>query len=113
MIEKYYTPEQLEELKQRYEAVGPERVRQVEAEWPALMAEMRAALERGDDPASPAVQELARRWQGLIDEFTGGNPGIAQSLNRMYQQEPGVAAQHGGDPKLFEYVGKALAAAQK
>src|SRR5947209_2153502 len=61
---KYYTPEQLEALAQRRETVGEERIRQVETEWPELIAEVRAAMERGEDPRSGHVQTLARRWRG-------------------------------------------------
>jgi hypothetical protein len=113
VIEKYYTPEQLEELKARKEALGEEHVRQVEAEWPTLIARVRAEMDKCTDPASAPVQALARRWTELVREFTGGNPGIEQSLRTMYQQEPTVAAQNGLDPRLFDYVSKALAAAKK
>ncbi len=113
MYEKYYTEEQLAELKARAEQVGPERMREVEAEWPALIAEVKAEMAQGTDPADPRVQALARRWMSLIKEFTGGDPGIAQSLNNMYQNEPGVRAQAGVDMALFEYIDKALAAARQ
>ena len=33
------------------------------------------------------MQELAGRWQSLIDAFTGGDPGIFKSLQRMYQEQ--------------------------
>src|SRR5262249_45474542 len=84
MIEKYYTPEQLEQLKQRKEEVGDARIQEVQAEWPRLMAEVQAAMDAGLDPTDPKAQDLARRWVGLVNEFTGGNPGIFQSLNKMY-----------------------------
>ena len=62
MVEKYYTPEQLEYLKERAREVGAERIKEVEtAEWPTLIAEVRAAMDRGTDPLSPEVQSLARR----------------------------------------------------
>jgi hypothetical protein len=70
-------------------------------------------MDKGTDPASEPVQSLARRWTELVREFTGGNPGIEKSLRTMYQQEPTVAAQNGLDPRLCEYVSKALAAAKK
>jgi DNA-binding transcriptional MerR regulator len=111
MIEKYYTPEQLEQLKARAEQVDPERIREVEAEWPRLMAEVRAEMDKGTDPADPRVQELAKRWEGLVREFTGGDPGIFNSLKRMYESEPKV---HGMDTgpirEMRAYIDKALAA---
>ena len=110
MFEKYYTPEQLQEIQERGQQIGEERIRQVEAEWPQLIAEVRAEMEKGTDPASDTVQELARRWKALLAEFTGGNPGIQKSLNEMYRQEPSVRERTGIDPKLMEYVGRAMAA---
>jgi len=109
MFEKYYTPEQLETLRQRAELVGADRMQEVQEEWPRLIAEVRAEMERGTDPADPRVQELARRWAGLIAEFTGGDPGIAQSLRNLYQGEPSMRERTGMDPALGEYVARAQA----
>jgi DNA-binding transcriptional MerR regulator len=110
MFEKYYTPEQLETLKQHRESLGEERIQQVELEWQTLIEQARTEMEKGSDPTSSPVQTLARRWRALIDEFTGGNPGIEQSLNNMYQQEGVEAASRGaGDSALWEYMGRALA----
>jgi len=112
MFEKYYTPEQQEQLKERAAQVGEERIRQAEREWEQLMAQVRAEMARGTDPASVPVQALARRWMGLIQEFTGGDPGLHKSLQTMYEQEPAV---HGMDTdairQMMEYINKALAAA--
>ncbi|MDC0740482.1 TipAS antibiotic-recognition domain-containing protein [Polyangium sp. rjm3] len=58
----------------------------------------------------PAVQALAGRWMELVEMFTGGNPGIRQSLENMYKNEPGFAAQQGHDPALYDYVRRAQAA---
>ncbi len=113
MFEKYYTPEQLQEIQERGKQIGDERIRQGEAEWPKLIAEVRAEMEKGTDPASETVQELARRWKALLAEFTGGNPDIQKGLNKMYSQEPEVRQKTGIDQKLMEYVGRAMAAGNK
>jgi len=110
MFEKHFTPEQLQEIHARGEQIGPERIREVEAEWPRLIAQVRAEMEKGTDPASAAVQDLARRWKELLREFTGGNPGIQKGLNTMYAEEPEVRSRTGIDPALMEYIGKAFAA---
>jgi len=113
MTESYYTPEQMEYLQRRREEVGEERMQQAPADWERLTADVRAEMEAGTDPTDPKAQALARRWQGLIDEFTGGDPGIADSLRRMWQERGDqIAAQHGMgyDPRLFEFMGKALEA---
>jgi DNA-binding transcriptional MerR regulator len=112
MIEKYYTPEQLEQLKQRKEAVGDARIKEVEAEWPRLMAEVQAAMDAGTDPADPQAQELARRWVALVDEFTGGDPGVFRSLSTMYASEDKVAGMDVPPMRrMMEFVQKAMQAA--
>ncbi len=113
MVEKYYTPEQLAQLEERRRTVGEERIRQVEAEWPELIEQIRAEMERGADPADPRVQALARRWMALVREFTGGDPGITKSLSAMWQQETTI---HGMETapmrEMMAYIGKATAASK-
>ena len=108
MYERYYTPEQLEELNARAALIGEDRIRQSQVDWQTLMDEVRAEMERGTDPADPRVQALAARWKALIEEFTGGDPGIAQSLGRMWKEETSI---HGIDVAstraLGEYVQRA------
>lgn len=112
MIEKYYTPEQIAYLKERKDSVGEERIREVEAEWPRLMDEVKAAMVRGDAPESRTAQELAKRWKGLVNEFTGGNPEIHASLTRMYQEEPVVADMNTDERReMFDYITQANEAA--
>jgi MerR family transcriptional regulator, thiopeptide resistance regulator len=118
MIEKYYSPEQQEYLKARRKTVGDERIQQVEAEWSQLMEQVRIEIEKGSDPAAESVQILAQRWQSLIAEFTGGDPGITQSLNTMYQQEGLEAASQGMvvEPEasaMWDFMGKALSALEQ
>src|SRR5215218_4838731 len=53
VVEKHYTPEQLDWLARRREEVGEERIKQVEAEWARLVEEVSAAIDAGV-PASEA-----------------------------------------------------------
>jgi DNA-binding transcriptional MerR regulator len=109
MFDRYYTPEQLDELSQRRAELGDARIREVETEWPKLMDEVRAEMEAGTDPADERVQALARRWQALIREFTGGNPGIERSLGTMYQHESSVAGMDVAAMRpMMEYIGRAM-----
>ncbi len=76
------------------------------------MGQVRAEMARGSDPGSPEVQALARRWQALVDEFTGGDPGIENSLKRLWQEQgPKLAEQHGMsfDPQMGQFIRQALA----
>ncbi len=110
MFEKHFTEEQRQQIEERGRELGPERIRAVEAEWPELIAKVRAEMDKGTDPAGETVQALARRWKELLREFTGGDPGIQSSLNRMYQEEPQAQTRTGLDPAILEYVGKAMKA---
>jgi DNA-binding transcriptional MerR regulator len=108
MFEKYYTPEQMADLKQRGEQLGAEHIQEVESEWPRLMEQVRAEMEKGTDPADERVQQLARRWQELVQEFTGGDPDITQSLGRVWQEETTVHGMDTGPMRqLMGYVQKA------
>ncbi len=114
MLEQYYTPEQLESLRQRQELLGEEQIRQVQADWQNLFEQVRVEMAKGTDPTSEPVKALARRSIELIQEFTGGDPGIEQSLNRMWQQEqPEVVSRGMVDTAVMEYLAKARAALEQ
>jgi DNA-binding transcriptional MerR regulator len=111
MFEKYYTPEQLQQLEQRRKEFGEEQIKAVEQEWADLYARLREVREAGVDPADPEPQALGRRAGELIEMFTGGDPGIRASLQRMYEQEgPEKASRGMGSPEDFEYLNAIRAA---
>jgi hypothetical protein len=71
-------------------------------------------MDQGTDPADERVQALARRWKELVEEFTGGDPGITQSVGRMWQEETTIHGMDTGNMRrLMGYVQKAWAAASK
>jgi MerR family transcriptional regulator, thiopeptide resistance regulator len=114
MFERYYTSEQLEQLKTRKQQIGEECIRQVEAEWPKLQAEVRAEMDKGTETTSETVQALARRWMALVNDFTGGDASIEKSLRRMYEQEQTIHGMDGEAMRpMMEYIGKAIAAVEK
>ena len=108
LIERYYTPEQLAQLERRREALGDEGMAKAQGDWSDLIAEVEAERARGTDPSSPRVRELARRWQELVERFTGGDPGIRASLHAMYAQEGVARASRGAmSPELMAYIQRA------
>jgi DNA-binding transcriptional MerR regulator len=112
-VEKHYTQEQLEWLKKRAETIGEPRIREVEAEWPVLIEQVRVEMEKGTDPSDPRVQEMARKWMSLVREFSGGDPGIEKSLENAYNEDPSMGGLT--DPRMLEYmsyISKALAASK-
>ena len=111
MHEQYYTPEQLAELEQRSNALGPDGMKRAEQDWAELLKEVESEHARGADPAGPRMQELAARWQALIDAFTGGDPAMFASLKKMYDEQGAEQASRGMvDPALMDFMGKALSA---
>ena len=115
-MEKYFSAEQLETLRQRREGFTDERAREVEAAWAELIPAVRARMEAGTAPDSPEVQLLARRWRLLVEEFTGGDAGISKAVMSMYQHEGETLRQQMAEvptPEMFAYLGKANAAIKR
>jgi DNA-binding transcriptional MerR regulator len=109
MTEQYYTPDQLEQLETRRATLGDDGMRRAEQDWAELIAALDAEREAGTDPADPRVQALAARWQALIEQFTGGDPGIRDAVKRMYTEQGSERASRGAVPaQVMEYAGRAM-----
>ena len=91
-VEKHYTAEQLEQAERHKEEVGEQKIQEVRAEWPKLIAKVEAEMDAGTDPANGRVQDLAGRWMGLVEEMTGGDQGILRSMNTMWHKRRTSAA---------------------
>ncbi|MDQ6778736.1 MAG: MerR family transcriptional regulator [Actinomycetota bacterium] len=110
MSEKYYTPEQQEQLAERPAELGEEGMRRAEQDWAELIAAVKAERAGGTAPTDARMRELALQWRGLIEQFTGGDEGIQRSLTTMYREEGVQSASRGMvDPELAQYVSDALA----
>lgn len=107
--EKYYTKDQLEYLEKRKHKLGEERIKEVQQEWKELIAEVKTEMEKDTDPNSKKMQDLAVRWEELIQEFTGGNKGIRKSLSNMYNNEDTEEASHGYvDNETMQFISIAM-----
>lgn len=82
---KYYTEEQLAGLRQRW---TPEVQAEADQGWAALAKDTEAAIARGEQPASETGLKLAARRRKLLEMFTGGDPGVADSLRKLYADRP-------------------------
>ena len=110
MFEKYLTEEQRQQLSARREALGDDAMRAVEEVWPRLIATVRAEMEKGSDPASAYVQELAKRWRELLDSFSGGDKAIERATGKMYAENPDLQKQFGLSAEIWSYIGRAFSA---
>lgn len=114
MFEKHYTPEQLEKLKQRREAVGDARIAEVQQEWARLFAEVQRHLDIDTPPDAPELDGVVRKAETLIAEFTGGDGGLRASLDTAVRQQPADAyAAWGLSPELGAYYGMMMAARRR
>jgi MerR family transcriptional regulator, thiopeptide resistance regulator len=86
-------------------------MRRAQDEWAALIADVEAERVAGTDPADPRLDPLVARWTALIEQFTGGDPGIRASLQQLYDTEGRERASHGAmHAETMAYAGKAMAA---
>ena len=111
VIGKYYTSEQQAQLEERRSELGTEGMRKAERDWAELIEAVKREQAGGTAPTDARMLELAARWRALIEQFTGGDDAIEQSLATMYREEGPQAASRGMvDPELMQYVAEALAA---
>lgn len=87
LFSKYYTPEQRQYLDERGKMLGDEFIKQTQQDWQDLFAAVKAEMHKGTDPTDRKVLVLAQRWYELGERFTGGDPGIIQSVTNLYEKE--------------------------
>ncbi len=110
-MDTYFTPEQQEEIKQRGKELGEEKIIEAERDWQSLIQAVQKEMDAGAGPADPRALALAKKWKGLIEAFTGGNPAIANNLQRMYKENAQMSQTFGGpSPEMSAYIGQAMAA---
>jgi DNA-binding transcriptional MerR regulator len=115
-MEKYFTTEQLEVLRDRRVSVGEQRMKEVQDEWAEIIPAVRRAMEQGVDATTPEMLAIARRWKALVEEFTGGDAQIAGAVRTMYEHEGPALQEKLGNvptPEMFVYMSKAFAALKK
>lgn len=76
---KYFTEEQRAEMARR---ADPQLAAEGTRKWNELIAEVEAAVQRGEDPAGPHARELAQRWNALVQEFVNWASGPGSKLNQ-------------------------------
>lgn len=98
MYEKYFSQEELQQLPLYTPSEG------IEAEWKALVEEMRHLMDSGASPAHARVRELAARWMAMLGRDTGANPVLFAKLNTMHEQEPEVQQRTGITREVMAFV---------
>lgn len=105
---KYFNDEAKTKVEERKKLWSPEFEERVTREWNELFHDIDLAL--NDDPAGAVAQGLVKRWQKLVEEFTGGNAEIQEGLNAMYADTshwPPDERQHQIKPEIQAFIRKA------
>jgi hypothetical protein len=62
----------------------------------------------GVPPSDPRAKAAADHWMALVNAFTGGDPGITQNLQRVWENEDEIVGINTREMReLGEYIGKA------
>lgn len=83
LSKKHYTEEQRQHLAERGKNWTEEDQQQATQQWNEVGTELKRLITIGAAPDSPEAQALVQKWQGLIQSFTGGDPGILQGLKNL------------------------------
>jgi DNA-binding transcriptional MerR regulator len=106
MAAGYFTPEQLARAKARHDEPGfTENFRRWQREAADVVRELGVHLGRGTDPADPAVQELALRWQGVMREMVDGDSaGLSSVYAKFEGKGPETATRGILTHEVWEYL---------
>lgn len=113
LANKHFTEEQLQNLRAR-KFTSADQAR-VSAAWNQIFADV-TALGPDPDPASEQALDLARRADGLLAEFSGGDPKMLQAASKMNMEafgDPELARKMPGPASHFVFVNKAIAELRK
>ncbi|KVD66179.1 MerR family transcriptional regulator [Burkholderia ubonensis] len=103
VYDKYFSKEELARMPMyRKSQTG-------DAEWIALVADVRALYDAGVPPEDERVRALADRWMTLLVRDTNNDPRLLAKLNLMHEREPSLQAQIGISTALRDYVLRAVA----
>ena len=106
-----FTPEQLAQAKRRHLEPGfPGRFTEWQRQGMEIVAELQAHIDRGTDPADPAVQELARQWTAVIRDMAGGEPAMMSSIYARIGRKGAETATRGVlTAPVWDYLQRAFA----
>ena len=70
-----------------------------------------STIEEMTAPTDARLRPLAEQWRALIEQFTGGDPGIRNALTRMYrEQSPELLSRGAVDGETMAYMRPAMQA---
>jgi DNA-binding transcriptional MerR regulator len=109
MLEGYFTDEQKQRIVDRRETLGTEQDTGLRAEWVALFKDLNDKLLAGTPAGDPEVQAMSARWDEIGASFTGGDPDLLESADRLWRENKEAVSAHvsqaiGFDPQRMPAV---------
>lgn len=112
MMERYYTPEQLEQLERRRRAMSEEDLEAVHRAWEEIFTRLRDERAAGTDPADPRLDAVRTRIRELIATFHGGDDRLKASMTTLWRNEnPSELTRGALDADLAAYMSRVQTAA--
>lgn len=99
-LEQYFSAD---ELRRAFDGLA-----RCAAEWPPLVWEIRASMERGVPPDDVELQPLLQRWIDLAARWMDGDLGLLDRWGRMLRERPELPLSGGIDRALLDYVDEAI-----
>ncbi|MRW92164.1 MerR family transcriptional regulator [Duganella sp. FT80W] len=75
-----------------------------------LYLDLQRQMENGVAPEDPTSQALARAWQRMINEHTGGSPELQAKIDLAHDNEPDLLKGTWVKPATVAYIRQAVAA---
>jgi MerR family transcriptional regulator, thiopeptide resistance regulator len=99
---KYANEAAREKMAARQGEWSPELQERVSKQWIELIAEVQAAMDAGEDPASPKARALAARWKALVEGFTKGDPDLTDAVSNAWKDRANWPAQAHEQAQAFK-----------
>jgi MerR family transcriptional regulator, thiopeptide resistance regulator len=99
---KYANEAAREKLAARQGEWSPELQERVSKRWIELIAEVQAAMDAGESPGGAKARALAARWKGLVEEFTQGDPDLAQAAGNAWKDRANWPQQAQEQAQAFQ-----------
>jgi DNA-binding transcriptional MerR regulator len=104
MYDKIFTQEELNRLP--FYSNGAKS----QAEWAALVAQVRALIDGGVAADHADAQKLAEHWMIMLERDTAANPDFVRRIDALLTQDAAAQQQTGITPELRQYVMRAFSA---
>ena len=83
----------------------------ISRQWEQVIADAKRAMAKGD-PGTPEALDAARRWRGLVEQFTGGDPAVAEKVRAVWGEamaDPKAAPMLPLTPEVFAFMARVMA----